>query len=711
MKQNKVKITAENVRKKFEECLQPVCQMALDSATARDFKQRLTYFLSSHVEKPLSPERENLLRLIRNDGMEIFEASTETTLKLETISLLWRYLKGQGCPEEVSAAYLWDIYKQFEVVFLPRPSRPSREQVVRWMRRWPVGTEPRVVAVRHENRQRIMSRLIERIDGHQYGKSRFAFPPGTGHDEKLLMVEQWWNDPRFHLSLAARSLHELNQMMGETLPDEQIAIYQEARRKGIPIFVTPYYLSLMDTTGTTYDDAALRSYVFYSRELVETFGHIKAWEKEDVVEPGKPNAAGWLLPEGHNIHRRYPDVAIMIPDTVGRACGGLCASCQRLYDFQSGRFNFNLESLKPKETWDSKLKRIMSYFREDKQLRDILITGGDALMSQNKSLRKILYAVYLMAKGKREDNLLRPDGEKYAEIQRVRLGTRLPVYLPMRIDDELVSILAEFKTKAQEVGIRQFFVQTHFQTPLEITPEVLEGIRRLHSAGWTVTNQLVYNVAASRRGHTARLRRELNKIGVLCYYTFSVKGFAENHAVFTPNGRSLQEEHEEKVYGRLNDHESRLLVETLNDSQSPTKAIRQLERAYGLPFLATDRNVMNLPGIGKSMTFRLAGILPDGCRVLAFDHDHTRRHSPVIRHMPVVYIKENKSIAEYLLQLRDMGEDCNDYASIWHYTEGRTEPRFSLYEYPAFDYTPTAEYSNIGDQGSSAGYPIFPNAV
>ena len=78
----------------------------------------------------------------------------------------------------------------------------------------------------------------------------------------------------------------------------------------------------------------------YSNELVDTYGSIKAWEKEDMVVADEPNAAGWLLPEGHNIHRRYPEVAILIPDSMGRACGGLCASCQRMYDFQSERFEF-----------------------------------------------------------------------------------------------------------------------------------------------------------------------------------------------------------------------------------------------------------------------------------------------------------------------------------------------------------------------------------
>ena len=116
-----------------------------------------------------------------------------------------------------------------------------------------------------------------------------------------------------------------------------------------------------------------------------------------------------------------------------------------MYDFQSERLNFEFESLRPKESWDHKLRRLMAYFEEDTQLRDILITGGDALMSQNKTLRNILEAVYRMACRKRKANQARPDGEKYAELQRVRLGSRLPAYLPMRIDDQLVEVLKEFR--------------------------------------------------------------------------------------------------------------------------------------------------------------------------------------------------------------------------------------------------------------------------
>ena len=536
--------------------------------------------------------------------------------------------------------------------------------------------------------------MIQKIE-HRTAISRYHFEEGISYEEKYRLVSEWWNDFRFHLAMAAKSPTELNRFLGNSLSAETMYLLSRARKKGMPFFVTPYYLHLLNPGSTGYNDESLRSYILYSPQLVETYGQIRAWEREDIVEAGKPNAAGWLLPDGHNIHRRYPEVAILIPDTMGRACGGLCASCQRMYDFQSKRLNFEFDSLRPKETWEKKLRRLMTYFEEDTQLRDILITGGDALMSQNKTLNTILEAVYRMAARKRKANQERPEGEKYAELQRIRLGSRLPAYLPMRINNELVEILRTFKEKASVIGIRQFIIQTHFQTPLEVTPEAKEGIRKLLSAGWLITNQLVYNVAASRRGHTTRLRQVLNELGVVCYYTFSVKGFEENNAVFTPNSRSMQEQQEEKRFGKLNKEDAFNLSASLETALDPAYCIRHFLKIHHLPFLATDRSVLNLPAIGKSMTFNLVGMTEDGKRILRFDHDGTRRHSPIINQLGQVYIVENKSIAAYLRQLRAMGEDVEDYASIWNYTEGKTESRFSLYEYPDFPFRITEKMSNL----------------
>lgn len=693
MKQKNKAVTLHEVRLLFENKFPELLAGAVDSLDEASFRQKIDAYLS---DASWNVEGVRVVRrLLEYDGRVVHELSVGEDVKVETLALLWRFLSGRIGEDEISPDFALELYHQFSRLHDGPSGVPEKEDVLRWMRRWPDGLNEQVRAIREANKERIMALLVRKIEHRPASSGRYVFPEGCGEAEKLGWVRRWWGEARFHLSMAVKSATELNRMLDGTLSGETLRIYQQAQEKGIPVFVTPYYLSLLNPTGKGYDDAAIRSYVIYSSRLVETFGGIRAWEREDIVEEGKPNVAGWLLPGGHNIHRRYPEVAILIPDTMGRACGGLCASCQRMYDFQSRRLNFELEKLKPKENWNTRLRKLMDYFEHDTQIRDILITGGDALMSRNTTLRNILDAVCKMAVRKRQANLSRPDGEKYAELQRVRLGTRLPVYLPMRVDDELLDILRDFRQKAAEAGITQLFVQTHFQSPLEVTPESREAIRRILSTGWAVTNQLVYNVAASRRGHTAKLRKVLNSLGVICYYTFTVKGFEENYEVFAPNARSLQESAEEKAWGRLAPEAEHDFLESLNGAPNKAVAVRQFCAAHDVPFLATDRSVLNLPGIGKSMSFALVGVDARGRRILRFDHDRTRRHSPIIDRVHEVYIRENKPVYRYLLQLQDMGEDMGEYETLWAYTEGETERRFPFFEYPVPDFSVTGRYTNL----------------
>lgn len=693
MKQKNKAVTLHEVRLLFENKFPELLAGAVDSPDEASFRQKIDAYLS---DASWNAEGVRVVRrLLEYDGRVVHELSVGEDVKVETLTLLWRFLSWRMEGEEISPDFALELYHQFSRLHAAPSGVPEKEDVLRWMRRWPDGLNEQVRAIREANKERIMALLVRKIEHRPASSGRYVFPEGCSEAEKLGWVRRWWGEARFHLSMAVKSATELNRMLDGTLSGETLRIYQQAQEKGIPVFVTPYYLSLLNPTGKGYDDAAIRSYVIYSSRLVETFGGIRAWEREDIVEEGKPNVAGWLLPGGHNIHRRYPEVAILIPDTMGRACGGLCASCQRMYDFQSRRLNFELEKLKPKENWNTRLRKLMDYFEHDTQIRDILITGGDALMSRNATLRNILDAVCKMAVRKRQANLSRPDGEKYAELQRVRLGTRLPVYLPMRVDDELLDILRDFRQKAAEAGITQLFVQTHFQSPLEVTPESREAIRRILSTGWAVTNQLVYNVAASRRGHTAKLRKVLNSLGVICYYTFTVKGFEENYEVFAPNARSLQESAEEKAWGRLAPEAEHDFLESLDGAPNKAVAVRQFCAAHDVPFLATDRSVLNLPGIGKSMSFALVGVDARGRRILRFDHDRTRRHSPIIDRVHEVYIRENKPVYRYLLQLQDMGEDMGEYETLWAYTEGETERRFPFFEYPVPDFSVTSRYTNL----------------
>ncbi|MGM0406787.1 MAG: KamA family radical SAM protein [Bacteroidota bacterium] len=574
-------------------------------------------------------------------------------------------------------------------------NKPDANQVTGWMERHPSGLDPEIIEARKENKQRILRIILEMIESGEVKSSSFTFNQEMSFEEKMQKMNEWWDSKLFHLKFAIRKPELLNKMLDYSLDPDTMQTLHAAKEAGIPFFVNPYYLSLLDTKDRTNADLAIRDYIIYSQQLIDEFGHIVAWEKEDVVEPGKPNAAGWLLPSDHNIHRRYPEVAILIPDSMGRACGGLCVSCQRMYDFQRGNLNFDLDRLKPTETWPKKLVRLLKYFEEDTQLRDILITGGDALMSSDKSLKKILDAVYEMALNKKNNNKYLKEGEKHAEMLRVRLGTRLPVYLPQRITDELAELLADFKQKASKIGIKQFVIQTHFESAMEVTPDTKKGLKKIISAGWTITNQMVFTTAASRRGHTAKLRKVLNDVGVLTYYTFSVKGYMENYHNFATNARAVQEQLEEKFLGKIPKEYNELVHTFPENAENMIENINALREKANIPFLATDRNVLNLPGVGKSLTYRTIGITRQGRRILEFDHDANRRHSPIIDQMGKVVIVESKPIGEYLKQIEEMGEDINEYKNLWGYSIGETEERMPIYIYPNYDFKMTQEFTNL----------------
>ncbi len=639
-----------------------------------------------------------LLDYIKYSGESYSDPNQNDKLVINRpISLLWTAIRtGYSAASEDLFLDMFHLFRQLKGKDLRK--KPGHEKTVEWLNRYKSGLDPEVVRIRNKNEDKILNILIRKIEEGEIKTSKFRFPEGLDHKDKLDRARKWWNDYTFHLKMAIKSSKDLKEMLGESLCEEDLQIIRNAEKAGIPLFINPYYLSLLELEKTDqkrFSDQTLRDYIFVNKELVSEFGNIRAWEKEDTIIPGEPNAAGWILPNMKGLHRRYPQVAIFIPQTTGRSCAGLCVSCQRMYDFQSGNLNFDLEKLKPKVNWTNNLETAMNYFRYDSQLRDILVTGGDAFMSSDHTLSIILDEILKMAEGKIQDNINRPEGGKYAEIVRVRMGTRLPAYLPQRFTPELIQILRDFKARASKIGIQQFFIQTHFVSPLEITPQAKTAVRELLGAGWLVTNQEVFTAAASRRGHSAKLRQVLNDIGILSYYTFQVKGYTENKHNFTPVSRSVQEKEEEKKSGKIG---SEGVAEILKISDQPKKLITRLSsfrKKYNIPFLATDRSVFNLPGVGKSLSFRVIGLANDGRRILEFEHDTSREHSPIIIKMGKIIIIESKSVSEYMHQLKEMGEDILEYQSIYGYSAGVTEDRFPLYEYPAYNFKTTCEITNL----------------
>ncbi|MDR0699836.1 MAG: hypothetical protein LBG28_11580, partial [Tannerella sp.] len=353
--------TLKDLKNRFAADFSQIYQAAMETVSVEDFKQRLTALF------PYDTIRE----LIRYDGKTITDFSTGKEVSVKTFGLLYAFLRGETCAgkssgqasrtvtdqrtttattgadvkietdrrtdsgtNKVSADLLTDLYFVFRNTQDNRQDKPITEtKVIQWARQWPSGLNPHIQQVREANKQRITGKLIQRLGRRLSVNTPYYLPQFWSFEEKQRLVNEWWNHHRFHLYMAIKNPEELNFYLDKTLSEETMQVLRSARKKNIPFFVTPYYASLLDVTESGYDDKAIRSYILYSKELVETFGEIKAWEKEDEVEAGKANAAGWILPEGQNIHRRYPEVAILIPDSAGRSCGGLCASCQRMYDF------------------------------------------------------------------------------------------------------------------------------------------------------------------------------------------------------------------------------------------------------------------------------------------------------------------------------------------------------------------------------------------
>ena len=185
------------------------------------------------------------------------------------------------------------------------------------------------------------------------------------------------------------------------------------------------------------------------------------------------------------ITRRYPDRLIV---NVTNMCAMYCRHCQR---------RRNIGDFDQHET-RTRLTKALDYIRANTEIRDVLVTGGDALLLSDSTLDWLLGELHSIP---------------HVEIK--RLGTRTPVTLPMRVTDELCSILAKYPP---------IYINTQFNHPKEVTHEAKKAADRLVAAGVVLGNQAVLLKGIN---HTPdimkKLNQELLKIRVRPYYIFHAK--------------------------------------------------------------------------------------------------------------------------------------------------------------------------------------------
>ena len=146
-----------------------------------------------------------LLDYVDNAGRELVDPNRRGKILVsDPIKQLW--LAATAGTGGASYRFFEDMLHLFRQLSGKDKRRlPSRQQVEEWMARHPSGLDPRIEALRQQNKARILTKIIERIDNGKSQSEKFFFEDGMTFEEKMQMARKWWRSPEFHLEFAVRS--------------------------------------------------------------------------------------------------------------------------------------------------------------------------------------------------------------------------------------------------------------------------------------------------------------------------------------------------------------------------------------------------------------------------------------------------------------------------------------------------------------------------
>jgi len=202
--------------------------------------------------------------------------------------------------------------------------------------------------------------------------------------------------------------------------------------------ITPYYAMLMDP-----DDPSCpirRQAVPSVQEFDEYPGDLDDPLDEERSSPVE------------NIVHRYPDRVLFL---LTKKCAMYCRHCTRRRTVGEEDFSISTDSF----------QKAIAYIRERPQIRDVLLSGGDPLLMHDFKLEQIISAL-----------------REIPHVEIIRIGTRTPVVLPMRINESLLSMLRKY---------HPIWINTHFNHPAELTPDAIAACARIVDAGIPLGNQSV----------------------------------------------------------------------------------------------------------------------------------------------------------------------------------------------------------------------------
>ena len=278
--------------------------------------------------------------------------------------------------------------------------------------------------------------------------------------------DELWNDWHWQVKNRVETLEDLKKYMNLTAEEEEGVRRTLGRLR---MAITPYYLSLIDL-GDPFDPIR--------RQAVPTAHELEAapYEAADPLHEDTDSPVKGLT-------HRYPDRVLFL---VTDQCSMYCRHCTRR------RFAGQTDCAVPME----QIEACIEYIRQREEVRDVLLSGGDALMLGDSLLEKIIAEIRAI---------------EHVEI--IRIGTRTPVVCPQRITPELCAMLKKY---------HPIWVNTHFNHPNEITPEAAAACARLADAGIPLGNQSVLLAGVNDCVHVMKkLVNELVYIRVRPYYIYA----------------------------------------------------------------------------------------------------------------------------------------------------------------------------------------------
>jgi glutamate 2,3-aminomutase len=331
------------------------------------------------------------------------------------------------------------------------------------------GEEKRVIALRRS--AELKKKISDYLEMKDTIKTGFDLQEIININRERLLIhfnstEENWNDWRWQMSHRISDATTLARLF--CLSEER---RDHIRRVGMRYrwAISPYFASLMEP-GAAGDPLMLQS--------------VPSVEELDEAGYEDPMAEEFTSP-APCITRRYPDRLII---NVTNQCAMYCRHCQRRRNIGE------VDRHQPHQN----LLAALDYVRKNKEIRDVLLTGGDALLLSDKKIDWLLGEL---------------DKMKHVEIK--RLGTRTIVTLPQRITPELCSVLKKHPP---------VFINTQFNHPRAITPESKQACDMLAEAGVVLGNQAVLLKGVNNDSHVMKkLNQELLKIRVRPYYIFHAK--------------------------------------------------------------------------------------------------------------------------------------------------------------------------------------------